>query len=150
MAKHPIRFVQPCLLLSSFPVRSKPADHSRETTPSMLHRPCRVPGQGSARPVLVLLFSCAVVCSFLYPNPAILRGAAHILNNLVSPWPSVLLCVLCVALWNFITEGTENTEDSETTRRKYYGRCFSRSALPSAMIFSISSGERGRRAVSNL
>ncbi len=34
--------------------------------------------------------------------------------------------------------------------RSRYGRAFSRSAFPSAMIFSISSGERGRRAVSCL
>src|SRR5258706_296263 len=31
-----------------------------------------------------------------------------------------------------------------------YRPCFSRSAFPSAIIFSISSGERGRRAVSTL
>jgi hypothetical protein len=79
-----------------------------------------------------------------------LRGAVLFLNNLISPWPCVLLCILCVALWKFTVEGTENTEDSETTRRKFYGRCFSRSTFPSAMIFSISSGDRGKRAVSNL
>jgi hypothetical protein len=63
---------------------------------------------------------------------------------MISPWPSVHLCVLCVEVWNFITERTE------TKRGKFYWCIFSRSAFPSAMIFSISSGERGRRAVSIL
>jgi hypothetical protein len=60
---------------------------------------------------------------------------------MISLWPAEPLCVLCVELWNFITE------DSEAKRRMFYWRTFSRSAFPSAMIFSISSGERGRRAV---
>jgi len=69
------------------------------------------------------------------PNPSPL---------MISLWPSAHLCVLGVELWNFITERAENK------RGKFYWRIFSRSAFPSAIIFSISSGVRGRRAVSIL
>src|SRR5579864_1530196 len=54
----------------------------------------------------------------------------------------LLYGLLFLALWfvHFTTPGREH----------FYGPCFSRVAFPSDIIFSISSGGRGRRAVSSL
>jgi len=141
-AKNPVSSTQPCRLFSSFPrdPRRRVARRKRLQRRFFDHVEflVRILWDWHRFYFLALWFVHLLIPTL---RSRTLPNASPLM---ISLWPSAHLSVLCVEFWNFITERAENR------RGKFYWRTFSRSAFPSAIIFSISSGVRGRRAVSIL